>query len=303
MALLGLRSFQTANISAQNTQKPFPESKKEPNCPGGGATYQLVLGTDFISDILLISIAVNPPVTVVPGILATNVALRTLSEALSQAACRKLELEAKEMQAEFRPALTDQGREGIEAEIYLYDTLPGGAGFSRQVGKLGIALFEFTLSILENCPENCDRSCYRCLRSYKNKFDHDLLDRHLGASLLRHILYGTYSFDDARIEKSTDILFQDLERQGLEGATPRRNVPISASEEGLLVAPILVSMGDQQDFIVGLHNPLTPNLSPHPELNKLNESQTVPLMLVDELVVRRNLPHATSSVLEWLGQV
>ena len=283
--------------------KPFPESKKEPNCPGGGATYQLVLGTDFISDILLISIAVNPPVTVVPGILATNVALRTLSEALSQAACRKLELEAKEMQAEFRPALTDQGREGIEAEIYLYDTLPGGAGFSRQVGKLGIALFESTLSILENCPENCDRSCYRCLRSYKNKFDHDLLDRHLGASLLRHILYGTYSFDDARIEKSTDILFQDLERQGLEGTTLRRNVPMSASEEGLLVAPILVSIGDQQDFVVGLHNPLTPNLSPHPVLNKLNESQTVPVMLVDELVVRRNLPHATSSVLEWLGLV
>ena len=281
--------------------KPFPESK-EKNCPGDGATYQLVLGTDFISDILLISISVNPPVTLEPGILATDVALRTLSEALSQAACRKLELETKEIQAEYRPALTDtdQGRKGIEAEIYLYDTLPGGAGFSRQVGQLGIDLFEFALNILENCPENCDRSCYRCLRSYKNKFDHDLLDRHLGASLLRHILYDTHLFDGARIEKSTDILFEDLERQGLEGVILRRNVPLSVSGVGSPVAPILVSKGNQQDFVVGLHNPLTPNLSPHPELNELNESQTVPVILMDELVVRRNLPHATSSVLNWL---
>ena len=67
------------------------------------------------------------------------------------------------------------------------------------------------------------------------------------------------------------------------------------------MAPILVSRDDQQDFVVGLYIPLTPNLSPHPELNKLNESQTVPFIFVDDLVVQRNLPHATISVLEWPG--
>ena len=93
------------------------------------------------------------------------------SEALTKAACRLLELDPNELQAEYRPALTDAGRRGQEAEIYLYDTLSGGAGFARRVGELGLAVFEEALRILEACPERCDRSCYRCWRSYKNKFE------------------------------------------------------------------------------------------------------------------------------------
>src|SRR5205814_614419 len=136
--------------------------------------------------------------------------LRTISEALTAAACARLELETRELQAEYRPALTLAGRDGLEAEIYLYDTLPGGAGFSQRVGGLGLSVFEDALKILEDCPDNCDRSCYRCLRSYKNKFEHDLLDRHLGASLLRFALTGTPpTLNPQRLKSSTDLLFQD----------------------------------------------------------------------------------------------
>src|SRR5207237_9504101 len=103
-------------------RKPFPDLK-EPMCPGGGATRGMVLGTDFISDVLLISLSIEPPLTLLPGLLATDVALRTISEALTKAACTRLELEARELQAEYRPALTPAGRGGEEAEIYLYDTL------------------------------------------------------------------------------------------------------------------------------------------------------------------------------------
>ena len=125
--------------------------------------------------------ASTPPITLIPGLLATDVALRTISEALTKAACARLELEANELQAEYRPALTSAGRDGLEAEIYIYDTLPGGAGFAKRVGELGLSIFEDALKLLEKCPDNCDRSCYRCLRSYKNKFEHELLDRILGA--------------------------------------------------------------------------------------------------------------------------
>ena len=61
------------------------------------------------------------------------------------------------------------------------------------------------------------------------------------ASLLRYILHGTPSFEHERIEGSTVLLFQDLERQGLEGVTLRRNAPIRISRTGSPVAPILVS--------------------------------------------------------------
>ena len=283
-------------------RKPYPDPR-DPNCPGGGATKGLVLGTDLISDVLLVSISVRPPLTLTPSLLATNVALRTISEALTKAACARLELEANEIQAEYRPALTAAGRDGREAEIYLYDTLPGGAGFAQRVGRLGLLVFEDALRILEECPEICDRSCYRCLRSYKNKFEHDLLDRHVGASLLRFALRGTApTLDAARLERSTDLLFQDLERHGVDGLTLERDKALSISGLAELAAPILASKGPGRQFVIGLHGPLTPDHPPDEALRDLKEfSATVPVILIDELVVRRNLPSATARLLERLG--
>ncbi|GAB1482147.1 hypothetical protein MASR2M78_09620 [Treponema sp.] len=87
-------------------KKPYPDPKKNPECPGGGTTMGLVLGTDFITDVLLIRIRVDVPLVLAPGLLATDVALRTICEALTKAACTRLELEANELQAEYRPAFT-----------------------------------------------------------------------------------------------------------------------------------------------------------------------------------------------------
>jgi len=90
-------------------RKPYPDLR-DANCPGGGATTGLVLGTDFISDVLLISIGVKSPIILKPSLLPTDVALRTISEALTKAACARLELDANELQAEYRPALTLAGQ-------------------------------------------------------------------------------------------------------------------------------------------------------------------------------------------------
>jgi hypothetical protein len=273
------------------------------NCPGGGATKGLVLGTDFISDVLLISISVDSPLTLKPTLLATDVALRTISEAFTKAACSRLELEANELQAEYRPALTAAGREGREAEIYLYDTLPGGAGFAQRVGRLGLVVFDDALRILETCPEACDRSCYRCLRSYKNKFEHDLLDRHVGASLLRFVLSGAIpTFDAKRLDHSTDLLFEDLQRHGIDDLKVERSKPISVPGLDTVMAPIVATDKHGAKAIVGLHSPLTPDEPSDETLRQLKEfSAALPVILVDELVVRRNLPSATATLLDALG--
>ncbi len=283
-------------------RKPFPD-QNEPMCSGGGATRGMVLGTDFISDVLLISLSVEAPLMLMPGLLATDVALRTISEALTKAACRCLELEPNELQAEYRPALTPAGRDGREAEIYLYDTLPGGAGFAQRVGKLGLAVFEDALQILQNCPANCDRSCYRCLRSYKNKFEHDLLDRHVGASLLRFILHGEIpAVTPERLERSTDLLFHDLERQGVEGLTLTRNAMVSVPGLPNATAPILAVTSTGRQVVIGLHGPLTPDTFDDATLIQLKEfSLSIPIEPVDELVVRRNLPSATTKLLSKLA--
>jgi len=281
-------------------RKPYPDPR-DPNCAGGAATKGLMLGTDFITDVLLISITVEPPLMLIPGVLATDVVLRTLCEAIAKAACAKLELEASELQAEYRPALTAAGRDGREAEIYLYDTLPGGAGFAQRVGRLGLPVFEEALRILEACPENCDRSCYRCLRSYKNKFEHDLLDRHLGSSLLRCVLTGAppvLSVD--RLQRTADLLYQDLERQGLDGLQLQRNQQISVPGLRDVIAPILATNRSKERFVIGIHGPLTPD--DDPGLRELKEfSAATAVILVDELVIRRNLPAATANLIDRLG--
>jgi ATP-dependent helicase YprA (DUF1998 family) len=283
-------------------RKPYPD-QRDRDCRGGGATKGLVLGTDFITDVLLISLSVESPLTLLPGLLATDVALRTLCEAITKAACAKLELEANELQAEYRPALTAAGRGGSEAELYLYDTLAGGAGFAKRVGQLGLPVFEEALRIVETCPDNCDRSCYRCLRSYKNKFEHDLLDRHLGASLLRFLLTGAApTLDAARVERSTDLLFHDLERQGLDGLTLERNKVVAPPGLRETTAPIFATKKDGRKFVIGLHGPLTLDEPPNDGLRELKEySAALPVILVDELVVRRNLPAATSDLIDKLG--
>ena len=76
--------------------KPFPDPK-QPKCDGNGTTRGIVLGTDFITDILLISLTVDDPVILKPS-LGTDIALRTVSEALAKAATLTLELESGELQ-------------------------------------------------------------------------------------------------------------------------------------------------------------------------------------------------------------
>ena len=222
------------------------------------------------------------------------------SEALTKAACRLLELDPNELQAEYRPALTDAGRRGQEAEIYLYDTLSGGAGFARRVGELGLAVFEEALRILEACPERCDRSCYRCWRSYKNKFEHNLLDRHLGASLLSFLISGSFpTLDSRRLAFATTMLFEDLCRQGLEDVTIEKNHPVTHSSFGSVSIPIRVRRADEFELFVGLSEPLTRNTPADSGLKSVMESSpSTPVRLLDEILIARNLPAATQEVID-----
>jgi len=282
-------------------QKPFPD-EREPTCRGSATTRGVVLGADFISDVLLISLRVDAPLTLQPGFLATDVALRTISEAITIAATTRLEIEASELQAEYRPALSESGHQGLEAEIYLYDTLPGGAGFARRIGDLGRVVLDDAIAVLEGCPAACDRSCYRCLRSFKNRFEHELLDRHLGASLLRYLVRDEAPvLDVAKVERAADRLYADVSRHGLEGVTFTRKACIDVPGIGVIEAPILAQSGGRE-IIVGIHGPLTPDHAADDAIRQAKEfGAMVPVLLVDELVISRNLPRASQQVREAIS--
>lgn len=279
--------------------KPYPD-EREPDCQGSASTRGLVLGTDFISDVLLVRLKVEKPITLRPELLSTQVALRTVAEALTIAATSKLDVDASELQAEFRPALTPAGNHGLEAEIYLYDTLAGGAGFTRRVHGYGISIFKKALERLENCPADCDASCYRCLRSFRNRFEHGLLDRRVGAALLKYVLDGTVPMlDDVRVSQSVDKLLADLQSRDIDGIEFIKNEPIKVEGLGTLTAPLL-ARGKGRDRIFYIQSPLTRDQPPTKELWEAKEFGGVPVYPVDDMVVMRNLPVASQQVLQWL---
>lgn len=279
--------------------RPYPCEEKDSLCEGSIPAKHIVLGTDFITDIALLSLRVSEPVLLKPGYYSTIVALRTISEALAKAACQILEVETGELLAEFRPALTQNGVKGLEAEVFLYDSLPGGAGFASQLPDYGMELFEVARKIIKQCPENCDSSCYRCLRSFKNKFEHSFLDRHVGTELIDYLLDGMLPPQGSvRIESSTQLLLNDLQRQNISGVNFEGNGKI-VLDGVTIAAPILAKhIQSSEQTIITLSRALSNDFPEDPVLASLRQKGcTIPIITQNELIVRTNLPAATQDVL------
>jgi ATP-dependent helicase YprA (DUF1998 family) len=290
-------SERTTLLSAPHS-KPYPDEKDQ-RCEGGGTSSHIVLGTDFITDIALLSMDVAAPLRLKPGHYPTDVALRTVSEAIAKAGSQMLEIEPGELMAEYRPSLTPEGRDGLKSEIFLYDTLPGGAGFSSQLVDRGDELLETALDLMKTCPENCDSSCYRCLRSFKNKFEHSLLDRHVGAELLEYLISGQLpKFDKVRLSKSTRWLLNDVARQSDSGITYAEGVDVQCGGGATIKAPILATRKrDGAKFVIALSGPLTEEYPADSSLLKLRDAPGSPtLIIINELLVRGNLPAASRGV-------
>jgi hypothetical protein len=178
-----------------------------------GQLHSVLLGTVFSSDLLLIRVSLNSPLgTNMRSSISRNVledGLRTLSEALLLVASRTLDIDPAELSAGFRIVPTPQDQT-IEADIYLFDTLKGGAGYANQVGEQLKEILAETLQWLEKCsnPE-CTHSCQDCLRHYANQYWHEHLDRLLAADLLYYLLKGT-------LPKIKEVATQRKQLQGLQ---------------------------------------------------------------------------------------
>lgn len=155
----------------------------------GKLRSSVYLGTSFRSDLLLIRASMQPSLHYSPTSPWLQDALRTITEALSLTASRELDVDPAEISAGYRYLpLGENGQ--AQFDLYLFDTASGGAGYASEAGDEIGKILEKTLATLEHCPQDCQRSCTRCLRHYGNRFLHESLDRKLAAQLLRHLLYG-----------------------------------------------------------------------------------------------------------------
>ena len=108
--------------------------------------------------------------------------------------------------------------------------------------------------------------------------------------------------ETARLHSSTQLLYEDLERQGLPNTTFALDHPTTLPGVGAVTIPIFVNQADGPDLFVGLCEPLTLDTPADVALRNLEEaSPTSQVVLCDEIVVKRNLPAATNQIMEAIG--
>jgi hypothetical protein len=152
----------------------------------GDTRRGLFLVHDFHTDLLLLRGSFRRPLDFQPEQPWLYDALATLAEALALGASLHLDIDPGELSAGYRllPALVE-GDQGV-AELYLFDTASGGAGYAADAGQQLAQVLDRTEDLLRECPGHCERSCTKCLRHYGNRFLHSRLDRRLALQLLRY---------------------------------------------------------------------------------------------------------------------
>ncbi|MHB8389430.1 MAG: DEAD/DEAH box helicase [Acidobacteriaceae bacterium] len=205
---------------------------KPPTRTCNGEFQRVYLGYSFSSDVLLFRIPIVQPFRFDPLVNRTRRpladALQSFCEALVLAVGRVLDIDIREMNAGYRHI-----RYGDDqfADIFLYDTLSGGAGYATQAGQVFQEVFAQAESLLGQC--DCNSSCVKCLRHYGNRFHHGSLDRFLALDLVRFIKEGRSPevFDRTRQQTELRSLVQMLTLAGWK-VSDEGKAPITVTRTG-----------------------------------------------------------------------
>ena len=205
----------------------------------GRPSKPFFMGYKYITDILLLKLKLSDPVICVTGesdrhsVKAGRSALTSLVEVLCLAATRVLQIDEGELSGNWTPI---PGGADQEIYLFLYDLLPGGAGYTRMVKNNLEKVLDEATKILENC--DCEQSCYNCLRHYGNNYIHAQLDRKLALDLLTYLQNGktpsvSKSVEDAAVQQISEVLSLREINYTIGGAYP---LVLSTSKKSLSIA-------------------------------------------------------------------
>ncbi|MCH3949588.1 MAG: DEAD/DEAH box helicase [Acidaminococcus sp.] len=184
----------------KNVNRPYHINKNRP-CHHM-STKNIDLGFDFITDMLVLEIPLNPSLINVDRKrnLWLNRAAQSLSEAIRLVACQELDVEFTELVTGYRVRNTNNS---TSIDLYLYDALSSGAGYAIEVGANIAHLIDLVEKKLESCT--CESACSKCLKHYRNQQIHGLLDRFAALDLLRWAKYGKLP-DAIPIKRQLELL-------------------------------------------------------------------------------------------------
>lgn len=161
----------------------------------------MVLGSTFNTDLVIYTIEVDPHEVSTfyenPWLKRASI---SLAEAFRLAAVDLLDIDFSELCVGSRIRYGDNR---CYVDIYLYDSLSSGAGYSSLLGNNPAleGVLMRARSILEGC--DCESACLECLKHYQNKTVHKYLDRMAALELLDYA-------EGKGIRKETRRAFQDL---------------------------------------------------------------------------------------------
>lgn len=168
-------------------ERDYYLARTQPRCTG--VFEQVFLGYGFASDVLIVRVPLSRPLRFDPVRTTEREpisnALQSLAEAFVLGISQELDIDIREISAGFRFIRIGDDH---QADIFVYDTLSGGAGYATQAGESFEAVMSRAEELLSRCT--CAASCDRCLRHYGNRFHHSVLDRHLALDLLRYVRDG-----------------------------------------------------------------------------------------------------------------
>lgn len=160
------------------------------SCPDSGRNVERVaLGHRFISEVVLLAVelpdTLDAPFTEPHG-KAIWYSFGTL---MADAAAKTLQINPDEIQVGVRPMRDRLNR--IQGEVFIYDDVPGGAGYARAIEANLEEISRLAWSLGQACVNpDCSGACYYCLLGYRNQRIHNLLDRNLGFAVLDYLLHG-----------------------------------------------------------------------------------------------------------------
>lgn len=170
---------------SKQIEKPFKHPRSSKKC-NHYDIEKVLLGHNFNTDMVVLEIAIdNTKINTDLNDLWIKTAALTLSEAIVLAAGRLLDVEFNEIKSGYRLRYSP---DTMYVDIYLFDSLSSGAGYSSEVANKINELLSVTEKILNECK--CTSSCHECLNHFWNQRVQNKLDRRIAMQLLKWGQYG-----------------------------------------------------------------------------------------------------------------
>jgi hypothetical protein len=149
----------------------------------------MVLGHSFHSETILLGVDLPSELDAPFGEPSGRAVWYSFGTLVLNAAALILQVDQNELKVGVRPARRAPGR--IHGEVFIYDDVPGGAGYARGIERNLEDILHKALELGTTCSNaDCPGACYHCLYDYRNQMLHPLLDRGLGTAVLEYVLNG-----------------------------------------------------------------------------------------------------------------